>query len=180
MIPTTFTSDHGRALFSREGACERSPNLNINKNIFWRILVSTCLAKHTSIQRCIIPHVKGVSSLCGADHRPLTWKDDAVISATKIFTTKRDPGESDEVSKSPTIYGNIPQSRDLFRIQMHARIGRVIKMYIVFRKREHLLQENARKSRNMFFCFLLQFQFINGKQVHVLLEVEISFTYCTF
>lgn len=157
MIPTTFTSDHGRALFSREGACERSPNLNINNNIFWRILASTCLAEHTSVQRCIIPHVKGFLSLCGADHRPLTWKDDAVTISAKIFTTKRDPGESDEVSKSPTIYWNIPKSRDLFRIQMHSRRGRVIEMYIVFRKREILLQETARKSRNMFFCSFYSF-----------------------
>lgn len=177
MIPTTFTSDHDRGVFSREGACERSPNSNINIKKNLRILVSTCLAEHASDKRCIIHHVKGFSSYSAADQRPLTWKDDSVISA-KIFTTKWDPSEPDEVSKSPTIYGNIPQSPDLFRKQKHSRKGRVIKMYIVFRIREHLFQEIARKNRNIFFNFNLStgymFMYSTCKGT-----VEISFTHCT-
>lgn len=76
-----------------------------------------------------------------------------MISA-KIFTTKWDPSESDEVSECSTIYEDIPLPRDLFRKQMHSRKGRVIKMCIVFRIRENLFQENARKNRNMWVFFV--------------------------
>lgn len=82
-------------------------------------------------------------------------------TSSMIFTTKWDPSGSDEVSRSPSIYGNIPLSRDLFRKQMQSTKGRVIKMYIVFRIRANMFQESARKTRNM-FCFFFYFNLSTG------------------
>lgn len=94
MIPTTFTSDHGRGLFSREGACERSPNSNINNVYFLAIFASTCLAEHTSIQFATLHHSPCQGFLIFMRSRSSTldmerWRGDNI---SKDIHTEAGPG----------------------------------------------------------------------------------------